>query len=70
MPKLKTHRGAAKRFKKTGHGQDRPRLRLQAPHPDEQDDEVEAADARHARGRRAGRAEAEAGCCRISSGSR
>ena len=31
------------------HGQDRPGQRVQAPHPDEQDDEVEAPDARHAR---------------------
>ncbi len=51
MPKLKTHRGAAKRFKKTGTGKIVRGARLQAPHPDEQDDEVEAPDARHARGR-------------------
>ena len=27
MPKMKTNRGAAKRFKKTGQRQDRPRAR-------------------------------------------
>src|SRR5688572_19905869 len=41
------------------HGQDRPLVSLQASHPDGQDDEVEATDARYARSRRAGRAEAE-----------
>ena len=31
MPKMKTHRGAAKRFKVTGHGQDHDAARRSAP---------------------------------------
>ena len=47
MPKLKTHRGAAKRFKAPDRASSRA-PRVQAPHPDQQDDEVEAP---HAQGR-------------------
>ncbi len=35
MPKIKTNRAAAKRFKKNGDRQDRPRKGFQEPHPDE-----------------------------------
>ena len=48
MPKLKTHRGAAKRFKKTGTGKFIRGVGVQAPHPDQQDDQAEARAARHA----------------------
>ena len=34
MPKLKTHKGAAKRFKKTGDGQSGSPPCLRAPHSD------------------------------------
>ena len=34
MPKLKTHKGASKRFKKTGHGQGGSQSRLWPAHPD------------------------------------
>ena len=37
MPKLKTHRGAAKRFKKTEDRQVPAQQGVQAAHPDEQD---------------------------------
>ena len=60
MPKLKTHRGAAKRFKKTENGQVPAEQGVQAAHPDQQDDEAEARAARHDDGRRRGRAEARA----------
>ena len=36
MPKLKTHRGAAKRFKKTASGKFKRGQRLQGAHPDQQ----------------------------------
>ena len=34
MPKLKTHKGAAKRFKKTGTGKVKRGKRISAPYPD------------------------------------
>ena len=43
MPKLKTHRGAAKRFKKTGTGKFMRGKAFKQPHPDEQDDEAGSA---------------------------
>ena len=60
MPKLKTHRGAAKRFKKTGTGKIVRAERIQAPHPDEQDHEIEATDAWHQGSGPSGRAQAAA----------
>jgi len=39
MPKLKTHKGAAKRFKKTGTGKNSPRSNQEASHPDLQVEE-------------------------------
>ena len=41
--------GCGEAVQEDGHGQGHPGQRLQAPHPDEQDDEVEAADARDRR---------------------
>ena len=63
MPKMKTHRGAAKRFKKTGDRQIPYGRRLQAPHPDQQVDEAEAPAARQRGSVRAGAAQAANGCC-------
>ena len=64
MPKLKTHRGAAKRFKKTGHGQVHAEQGVQAPHPDEQDPQPQAQAARHRRRRPPPTRRSCAGCCR------
>ena len=51
--KLKTHRGAAKRFKRTKSGKFLRGQGVQAAHPEQQDDEAEARAARHDdRGRR------------------
>ena len=50
MPKLKTHRGAAKRFKKNGNRQVHPQQGVQAAHPDEQGAQPQAQAARHRRG--------------------
>ena len=50
--KLKTHRGAAKRFKRTKQRQVPARQGVQAAHPEQQDDEAEARAARDDDGRR------------------
>ena len=47
MPKLKTHKGAAKRFRTTATGKVK---RVRVPHPDEEDGQAEAL-ARHRRAR-------------------
>ena len=46
MPKLKTHKGAAKRFKKTATGKVKRQHRISAPHPDVEGQEAQ----RQARG--------------------
>ena len=52
MPKLKTHRGAAKRFKKSATGKISPGEGVQAAHSDQQDQKAETRPARHGRRRR------------------
>jgi hypothetical protein len=42
MPKLKSHRGAAKRFKKTATGKFKRGERVQGAHPDQQGPKPEA----------------------------
>ncbi len=42
MPKIKTNRGAAKRFRKTGTGKIRRNKRLYQPHPDQEDHQAQA----------------------------
>jgi large subunit ribosomal protein L35 len=42
MPKMKTHRGAAKRFKKTASGQGSSAAGVHQPHPDQEVAEAEA----------------------------
>lgn len=37
MPKIKTKRAAAKRFKMTGNGELKEKQGFQEPHPDEED---------------------------------
>ena len=58
--KLKTHRGAAKRFKRTKNGKFLRGQGVQAAHPEQQDEEAEARAAGHDDGRRRRRAEAGA----------
>ena len=40
MPKMKTKRGAAKRFKLTGKGRVKRRRAFKEPHPDEEEPET------------------------------
>ena len=40
MPKIKTNRAAAKRFRKTASGKFKCRSRLQEPHPDQEVDQA------------------------------
>ena len=42
MPKMKTHKGAKKRFKVTGSGKVKPIQGVQEPHPHQEDLEAEA----------------------------
>ena len=42
MPKIKTNRGAAKRFGKTGTGKIRRNKAFHQPHPDQEDDQAQA----------------------------
>ena len=58
--KLKTHRGAAKRFKKTATGKFKRGHVVQAAHPDEQDDQAEARPAQERARLRVGAGEARA----------
>ena len=46
MPKMKTKRGAAKRFKVRGSGSIKRARRLQAPHPHQEDHQAQAPAAR------------------------
>ena len=43
MPKMKTHRGAAKRFKATGKGRLKHKQPYHQPHFDQQDRQAQAA---------------------------
>ena len=56
--KLKTHRGAAKRFKRTKRGKFLRGKRVQAAHPEQQVDEAQARAARYDDRGRGGHAEA------------
>ena len=42
MPKMKSNRGASKRFRATGGGRDQARQGREEPHPLEQEPEAEA----------------------------
>ena len=66
MPKLKTHRGAAKRFKKTGTGKFLRGKAFKQHILTQQDDEAEAQAARHDDGRRRRMRRSWRGCCRIN----
>ena len=69
MPKMKTKKGAAKRFRVRAGGSDQARTGVQAPHPHQEDHQEQAPSARHrARSHEANVRLRASRCCRTRKG--